>query len=133
MMQRAALRRAAVFHAIASTGSIAGAAARVGKSAPAVHHDLKCLEAELGRPLFDRVGRKLRLTPAARYLHESLSRSLDEIERELARFAGSPEAGQTLRLACVSGFARYRLAPRLFARAGTPRPELVIRSHQERA
>ena len=131
MMQRQILRRAAVFHAIASTGSIAGAAIRVGKSAPAIHHDLKCLEAELGRPLFDRVGRKLRLTPAARHLHEGLSRNLDEIERALTLFADSPEPGQTLRIAAVSGFARYRLAPRLFAKAGARRVELIVGSHEE--
>jgi DNA-binding transcriptional LysR family regulator len=130
-MRRSILRQAAVFHAVANSGSIAGAAARIGKSAPAIHHDLKCLEREMGRPLFTRVGRSLRLTPGARKLHEGIARNLDEIERSLERFARASETVDMLRLAAVSGFARYRLAPRLFARAGADPVELTLGTHDQ--
>jgi DNA-binding transcriptional LysR family regulator len=131
MMRRALLRQIAVFQAVASTGSIAAAAERIGKSAPAVHHDLKGLQKEVGGPLFDRVGRGLRLTPAAHLLYERLGRNLDEMERALERFARGRETDLVVRVAAVSGFARYRLAPALFAQAGAAAVELILGSHDQ--
>jgi DNA-binding transcriptional LysR family regulator len=128
-MKRATLRQVAVFHAVASGGSIAAAALRLGKSGPAVHHDLKSLERDLGHRLFDRVGRGLRMTGAARRLFEGVSRNLDEIERELARF--SRGGGSALRVGTVSGFGRYRLSPLLFRRASAQEIELLMGTHDQ--
>ena len=125
------LRRAAVFHAVATCGSISKAAHRLGRSSPALHHDLKCLERELGRPLFERAGRSLRLSPGARRLFESVARNLGDIERELEWFSRTGVSGEVLRIAAVSGFARYRLAPALFSRADACQLELITGSHEQ--
>jgi len=123
MIAGAELRRAAVFHVIASEGGIAAAARRLGKSAPAVHHDLKRFEADSGYPLFERVGRGLKLTAAGRLLHETIGRALHDIEQAHAQLAQDDPSIQPLRIGAVSGFGRYVLAPLLFA--GLPRQRRV--------
>lgn len=52
------------FRAIAETGSFSAAAARLHLSQPAVSKRIALLEAHLGTPLFDRVGRRVLLTEA---------------------------------------------------------------------
>ena len=99
------LRRAAVFHAVAAAGGIAAASPRLGKSAPAIHHDLKRFEAEIGRPLFERAGRALRLTVAGQALFESVGRALDEVQRTRMRLAQEDPALRPLRVATVSAFS----------------------------
>ncbi|MBO9560970.1 MAG: LysR family transcriptional regulator [Caulobacter sp.] len=131
MMRHVDLRRAAVFHAVAAAGGIAAASPRLGKSPPAVHHDLKAFEREMGRPLFERVGRHLRLNPAGQALFESVGRALDEVERTRERLSRADPALRPLRLAVVSAFGRYRLAPRLYAGLPADRPiELTFGSHE---
>lgn len=58
------LRGLEVFEALASTGSVAGAAGLTGLSQPAVSQQLKNLEAALGTELIDHARRPMRLTPA---------------------------------------------------------------------
>ena len=58
------------FHEVARLGSVTGAAKQLGRSQPAVSHRLRALEAELGVPLFEKVGRRLKLTDYGRRLHE---------------------------------------------------------------
>ncbi|MEJ2814405.1 LysR family transcriptional regulator [Caulobacter sp. CCG-8] len=130
-MRHVDLRRAAVFHAVAAAGGIAAASPRLGKSPPAIHHDLKAFEREMGRPLFERVGRHLRLTAAGQALFESVGRALDEVERTRERLSRADPALRPLRLAVVSAFGRYRLAPRLYAGLPADRPiELTFGSHE---
>lgn len=130
-MRDADLRRAAVFHAVAAAGGIAAASPRLGKSAPAIHHDLKRFEAEIGRPLFERAGRALRLTSAGQALFESVGRALDEVQRTRLRLAQEDPALRPLRIATVSAFGRYRLAPRLMASLPADRPlELTFGAHE---
>ncbi len=129
-MRHADLRRAAVFHAVAAAGGIAAASPRLGKSPPAIHHDLKRFEAEIGRPLFERAGRALRLTAAGQALFESVGRALDEVERTRWRLSQEDPALRPLRIAAVSGFGRYRLAPRLMAGLPADRPlDLLFGAH----
>jgi len=54
--------------ALADLGSIARAAERLHLSPPAIHKQLKLLEAELGGQLYDKAGRNLRLTQAGELL-----------------------------------------------------------------
>lgn len=62
------LKQWRLFLAVAETGSVAGAADRVSLTQPAVSQALGHLEAHLGEPLFDRVGRGLHLNGAGRRL-----------------------------------------------------------------
>ena len=50
------------FIRVADAGGFAGAAGRLHLSQPAASRQIQALEVELGVPLFDRVGRRLRLT-----------------------------------------------------------------------
>jgi DNA-binding transcriptional LysR family regulator len=130
-MRHADLRRAAVFHAVAAAGGIAAASPRLGKSPPAIHHDLKRFEAEIGRPLFERAGRALRLTAAGQALFESVGRALDEVERTRWRLSQEDPALRPLRIATVSAFGRYRLAPGLMRSLAADRPlELTFGTHE---
>lgn len=115
MMSKTDLRRASVFHAIASAGGVAAAARHLGKSAPAIHHDLKRFETDAGCALFERVGRSLQLNAAGRLLYETIGRALRDIELARAQLAQLDPSVHPLRIGAVSGFGRYVLAPRLFA------------------
>lgn len=54
--------------ALADLGGIARAAEKLHLSSPAIHKQLKLLEAELGVQLYEKLGRNLRLTQAAEIL-----------------------------------------------------------------
>jgi DNA-binding transcriptional LysR family regulator len=54
--------------ALSELGSISLAAEQLNLSPPAIHKQLKILEAELGVPLYEKVGRRLQLTQAAEVL-----------------------------------------------------------------
>ncbi|MDB5674120.1 MAG: hypothetical protein JWM65_1102 [Sphingomonas bacterium] len=129
-MNAADIRRLSTFHAIATAGGISAAAIRLGKVPSAVHHDLKLLEHALGRPLFDRVGRGLRLSPAGKALANSVARAMGDLDRAYGDFAAGQEQLTPLRIAAVAGFGRYRLARRLLAAADPARRiELTFDTH----
>jgi DNA-binding transcriptional LysR family regulator len=132
MFEGADLRRAAVFHAVARAGGIAAAARAIGKSAPAVHADLRRFERDVGVTLMERSGRALRLTPQGRVLHDTIGRALDEIGRVRAYLNRDDGFVVPFRIGAVTGFGRYRLGPRMFAEMATARPILFrTGSHEE--
>lgn len=80
-----------VVKAIADEGSITAAGAALGYSQPAVSQLLKRLEARLGVPLVERVGRGVRLTEAGRVLARhapAVTTALDAAAEELAELRG---------------------------------------------
>jgi DNA-binding transcriptional LysR family regulator len=130
MIESASLRRAAVFHAVAEAGGIAAAARRIGKSAPAVHADLRRFERDMGVALTEPFGRTLRLTPAGRTMHQTIGRALADIQRAGSHIRDQGGAALPLRIGAVTGFGRYVLAPRVLPALGTDRPiELRMGSH----
>lgn len=126
-MVGADLRRAAVFHAVAVAGGITAAARTLGKSPPAVHADLRRFERDIGVPLVERVGRGLRLTPRGRIMFGTIAAALDAIDRTRSAVTAADPTMEPLRLGAVTGFGRYRLAPRLLAALEPSRP-LRLRS-----
>ena len=124
MFEGADLRRAAVFHAVARAGGIAAAARAIGKSAPAVHADLRRFERDVGVTLMERSGRALRLTPQGRVLYDTIGRALDEIDRVRVYLNRDDGFVTPIRIGAVTGFGRYRLAPLLFGKAAGARPIL---------
>ena len=56
------LQQLRTFLAIADCGGVARAAARLNMSQPAASRQIQVLEASLGVPLFDRIGRRVQLT-----------------------------------------------------------------------
>lgn len=105
------------FVAVIDTGSLQLAAARVGRSQSAVSMQIKRLEEDVGRPLFQREGRNLRANPAGQelLLHaRRLLRLSDEAMASLSR----PEAAGMVRLGMPEDYAAYLLAPTLARFAG---------------
>jgi LysR family cyn operon transcriptional activator len=113
------LRHVRSFIAVAEAGSFAAAAARLGITQPALWRQVRTLESTLGVPLFDRVGRRVRLTGQGEQLvirgRELLAHSQSFAEQ--ARSFGAGDAG-VLRLGATpqvleslaSFLARWRRA-----------------------
>ncbi len=121
------LRRAAAFHAVARAGGINAAARSEGRSPPSIHADFRRFERDAGVPLAERVGRRLRLTPEGRALYEAIDRALAEVAHAAEQVRSEAPAAVPLRIGCVTGFGRYRLAPRVFRDAERTR-RIVFRT-----
>ena len=67
------------FNAVASEGSISGAARKLGLSQPAVTAQIRSLESEFGVLLFERTGQGVRMTPLAVRLFAE-TRAIGDIE-----------------------------------------------------
>ena len=93
------LRHLRTFTAIADAGGVARAAARLNLSQPAASRQISTLEAELGVPLFDRVGRRVQLTSEGEDLLRRRRHLLNEADLlgERARALKGGQAG-TLRM-----------------------------------
>ncbi len=99
---------------VSRAGTHAAAAARLGITASAVGQQLKALEARLGVVLFERVGRRARLTAAGEALVARLGEHLPALD---AALEAAGEAQRAVRGEVSLGgpwpFFRYWLRPRL--------------------
>jgi len=98
------------FLAVAETGSFSRAAERVFLTQPAVSKRIAALENQLGTRLFDRIGKRVQLTPAGTALYERarrVLRELDDVKRSIADLSGTI-AGE-LRLATSHHIGLHRL------------------------
>lgn len=94
------LRRLEVLRELKHRGTLAAVAAAMSYSPSAVSQQLTLLESEVGAPLLERVGRRVRLTPQAEILvahTETVMRQLDRAQTEIA--ASLDELTGTLRVA----------------------------------
>ncbi len=113
---RPALRRLAIFEAVARLGSIGAAAARIGLSQPAVTHALSRLEAEIGEQVLERGAGGSSATPAGQILYRRVERLLQRIEASLAGVTGLPERASARARNLTDAQIRCHLA---IAEAGT--------------
>lgn len=99
------------FEAVTRTGSFTKAAERLHVTIPAVSLQIRQLEREHGVRLFDRIGRRVRLTPAGEALRQyadrifTLARDAERALQGTADFRGT-----RLRLAATPTTAGYYLA-----------------------
>jgi DNA-binding transcriptional LysR family regulator len=94
------LRRLEVLRELKHRGTLAAVAAAMSYSPSAVSQQLTLLESEVGAPLLERDGRRVRLTPQAEILvahTETVLRQLDRAQTEIA--ASLDELTGTLRVA----------------------------------
>ncbi|QLH27481.1 LysR family transcriptional regulator [Streptomyces sp. Rer75] len=94
------LRRLEVLRELKHRGTLAAVAAAMSYSPSAVSQQLTLLESEVGAPLLERDGRKVRLTPQAEILvahTETVLHQLDRAQTEIA--ASLKELTGTLRVA----------------------------------
>src|SRR3954451_12222960 len=82
------LRHLQYFVALAERLSFTRAAAQVHVTQSTLSHQIKKLEDELGRPLFERVGRRVIMTEAGELLLPSVTRALNEIDSGVRLFRG---------------------------------------------
>lgn len=118
-------RRLAVFRSVVAEGGVNAAARVLHKSPSAVTYDIQQLEKQVGTPLFRRQGSKLLLTPRGRVLAASIERAYLDLGQAWENVR-EDIAAEPLRIACVSGFGRYRLVPRLLQTLPAERPLEVL-------
>jgi DNA-binding transcriptional LysR family regulator len=115
-----------VIKAIGDEGSITAAAAALGYSQPALSQQMKRLEARLGVPVIERVGRSVRLTEAGRVLARhapAVTMALDAAAGELAELQGL-RAGRVRLVGFPS--ASPTVVPRLLADLRESHPGVTI-------
>lgn len=104
----------AVFLAVLETGSLAGAARRLRRSAPAVTRTLSALEARVGARLVERTTRRLAVTEAGRRLAEAARPVLAGYDAAVAQAEEGTLRGH-LRVSAPLVFGRRHMAPVLAA------------------
>jgi DNA-binding transcriptional LysR family regulator len=119
-------RQLEVFRCVADCLSYTGAAARLNLTQPAVFAQVKQLEDQIGLPLIERIGRRLKVTEAGERVLGSAGAVLAELERLEAdlRALGRLDVGR-LDLAVVST-AKYTL-PWLIGPFSRAHPGIDIR------
>ena len=75
------LRQLRYFRAVAETGTFMAAAERSRVAQPALWKQVRDLERELGVGLFERVGRRVRLTSSGTLLLERVAQALESADR----------------------------------------------------
>jgi DNA-binding transcriptional LysR family regulator len=120
------LRHLRYFKAVAEQGSFSAAARRIYVSQSSLSEQIADLERELGVPLFDRSGRKLRLTVHGEVFLRESNKVLDISEHAvaLARRSFRGEVG-TLRIGFFAGGVGAPFAE-LIRQFRTDRPEVQV-------
>lgn len=114
------------FLAIAEGGSFSAAASRLHLTQPAVSKRIAALEAQLGRRLFDRLGREVALTEAGQALLPRARRILGELEDSRRALDNlDAEVGGRLSLATSHHVGLHRLPP-LLRRFGQSHPQAAL-------
>ena len=114
------------FIKVVETGSVVGAAKRLGVSAAAVSQTLNRLEAHLGTRLLQRTTRSMALTERGALYYAKVQRIAFDLESAQAAITQADEDLQgRLCVASTSAFGRHVLAP-LIAEFATRYPRLTL-------
>jgi LysR family hydrogen peroxide-inducible transcriptional activator len=114
------------FVAVAELGNFTRAAERCGVSQPALSQQIIKLELELKRPLFDRSGRKARLTEAGEQLlggARTVLSDMDALEQQLSRLTDDGDGSLTVGV--IPTVAPY-LFPALLRRFAAANPRVGV-------
>jgi DNA-binding transcriptional LysR family regulator len=103
-----------IFLAILDAGSLAGAARRLQRSAPAVTRALEALEERVGARLIERTTRRLAATDAGQRLADPARRVLTDYEDAVQREDSGPLRGK-LRITAPHVFGRRHVTPAIIA------------------
>ncbi|HEY7090878.1 MAG TPA: LysR substrate-binding domain-containing protein, partial [Tepidisphaeraceae bacterium] len=113
-----------IFAVAARHESFTDAAGELNLTQSAISHRIRGLEEELGLALFNRLTRRLELTPKGRTLARKLEHAIGEIDRSVAELA-RPERSGPLKVTMLPSLASYWLIPRL-PRIRSQHPELDV-------
>jgi DNA-binding transcriptional LysR family regulator len=115
-----------VFEALLSERNVSRAAAKIGRSQPAVSNALGRLRGLLRDPLFVRAGRAMAPTPRALDLAPEVAAALSHARRALGGAEFAPrESSKAFRLAMTDD-VEHRLLPPLLRRLGAAAPNVAI-------
>lgn len=117
-----------LFHAVAHDGTLTGAARRLNLSASALSAQIKALEADIGHPLFERIGRGLALTEAGRIAldhADSIFRTAEDLSSLLRE---NRHAARALRVGALATLSRNFQLQFLRPLLGRDDVEVVLRS-----
>jgi LysR family hydrogen peroxide-inducible transcriptional activator len=117
------------FAKVAEFGNVTRAAEACHVSQPSLSQQLAKLERELGQPLFERLGRGVRLTEAGRLFKRYSDQILSLTEDACARVADSPDSGRVV-LAAIPTIAPYFL-PAVLTRFAKECPKAQIEIVEE--
>lgn len=107
--------RIRAFLQVAERGTVAAAAAKLGYTAPAVSQQITKLEQQLGASLFDRVGGRLRLSPAGEHL-VPLARQMVELTGLVERTRPGEDEHQHVVIAGFASSIKALVLPMLASR-----------------
>jgi DNA-binding transcriptional LysR family regulator len=121
------LRQLEILQAIAETGSFTACGRKLRVSQSAISRQIALLEDELGEPLFLRVGRQVRMTPAAESLVQLGKRVFQDVRETVAAISDRTRALKgTLRLAGGMTVCLY-VMPLLLKHLRRLHPQLDVR------
>ncbi len=123
-------RRLRLLRELSVRGTIAGVAEALHQSPSSVSQALARLEHEVGVPLLEKVGRRVRLTPAAEVLVEHTAVILDRLELAASEVAArSTEASGTVRIAVFQS-AASAFMPQMLTALAMHHPRLRVTMSQ---
>ncbi|CAN3130265.1 LysR substrate-binding domain-containing protein [Mycobacterium sp. smrl_JER01] len=128
------IRRLRLLHELSLRGTLAEVAEALHQSPSSVSQALSQLEREVGVTLLEKVGRRVRLTPAAEVLVEHTAAILERLELAAAQVAAertqsSGEASGTVRLAVFQS-AASAFMPQMLTALAARHPRLRVTMSQ---
>jgi LysR family transcriptional regulator for metE and metH len=105
--------------AIEETGSVTRAAELLGLTQPALSRQIREAERRLGTSLYERVNKRLRLTPAGDCLLQSAKRILRDLDRAESDAMEFPLAPQSMVRIAIGAYPWHLWLPRFLTGAGT--------------
>jgi DNA-binding transcriptional LysR family regulator len=110
--------------AIVESGSFASAALRIHRTQSAVSMQMRRLELIAGKPIFDRDGRRARLTPAGETLL-AYARRILKLQTEAFSILGDAELAGTVRLGTPDDYVEA-LLPGILMRFAADHPQVEV-------
>ncbi|MDK1388980.1 LysR substrate-binding domain-containing protein [Sinorhizobium sp. 8-89] len=100
------------FEATARRGSVSAAARELNVTHGAISHQIRALELSFNATLFERGGKRLRLTPQGALLLPAVTHAFAEIAAATAAMTRPATSGE-LRITCVPALLSFWMIPRL--------------------
>ncbi len=114
------------FHATATLGSLSAAARHLSLTQPTLSRQIIALEAELGVELFERIGRRLSLSPTGSALLEHIERMGDAADAFSLAASGNVQAlTGRVSISATDTFSSYVL-PKILDRIRLEAPQLSV-------
>ncbi len=101
------------FVAVFEEGSFTAAAAREAATQSGISQHVKALEDTIGAVLFNREGRSVTATPAAKRYYAECTAAMRKLESAAREVREAPEAAAELKVGLMPTFTRVMLAPAL--------------------